>query len=71
MRSYIICLGLLLPAWAYTGLDSAEYMSEETKSAARSQPRAILMGCASMFIFGLGLVISLLFSMPVSWWWSQ
>lgn len=64
-RRYIACLGLLLPAWAYTGLDSAEYMAEETVSAARMQPRAILMGCVSMFVLGLGLCISLLFGMPV------
>jgi amino acid transporter len=64
--SYVICLGLLLPAWAFTGLDSAEYMAEETQRASRMQPRAILMGCVAMFVFGLGLIISLLFSMPVS-----
>ena len=29
-RSYVVCLGLLLPAWAFTGLDSAECMAEET-----------------------------------------
>jgi amino acid transporter len=61
-----MCLGLLLPAWAFTGLDSAEYMAEETQRASRMQPRAILMGCVAMFVFGLGLIISLLFSMPVS-----
>jgi amino acid transporter len=61
-----MCLGLLLPAWAFTGLDSAEYMAEETQRASRMQPRAILMGCVAMFVFGLGLIVSLLFSMPVS-----
>lgn len=94
-------LGLLLPAWAYTGLDSAEYLcvwgsagsllrcaqavrayacttvtdappaararSEETINASRRQPRAILIGCLSMFVFGLALIISLLFSLPVRW----
>lgn len=61
---YVVCLGLLLPAWAFTGLDSAEYMAEETQKATRSQPRAILMGCVAMFVFGLGLILALLFSMP-------
>ncbi|KAF8071033.1 BAT1 [Scenedesmus sp. PABB004] len=61
---YIAALGLLLPAWAYTGLDSAQYMAEETFAATHAQPRAILLGAASMFALGLALVVSLLFSMP-------
>ena len=64
--SYIAVLGLLLPAWAYTGLDSAEYMSEETINSQNKQPRAIIYGCVSMFVSGLGLVIAFLFAMPVS-----
>ena len=32
-RSYILCLGLLLPAYSYTGIDGPAHMSEETNDA--------------------------------------
>jgi hypothetical protein len=37
-----------------------------TANQLRTVTLLILMGCVAMFVFGLGLIISLLFSMQVS-----
>jgi hypothetical protein len=40
-------------------------MAEETIGASRSQPRAIILGWATMCSAGLALLLALLFAMPV------
>lgn len=58
----IAILGLLLPAYSYTGMDGPCHMSEEVEGASMHPPKAILHGWAVMFVGGLSLIISLLFS---------
>jgi choline transport protein len=62
--SNIAILGLLLPAFSYTGMDGPCHMSEEVAGASMGPPKAILTGWAVMFFGGLSLIISLLFSIP-------
>lgn len=65
-HSNIAILGLLLPAYSYTGMDGPCHMSEEVEGASMAPSKAILVGWGVMFLGGLSLVISLLFSITVS-----
>ena len=58
-------LGLLLPAFSYTGMDGPAHMSEETAGASKGPPRAIMAGVGIMFSGGLAMILSMLFSMTV------
>eukprot|EP00775_Hariotina_reticulata_P000773 gene773-1085_t len=59
----IVVLGLLLPAFSYTGMDGPAHMSEETEGASMAPAKAILTGITVMFFGGLSLIIALLFSL--------
>jgi amino acid transporter len=48
----IAILGLLLPAYSYTGMDGPCHMSEEVQGASMHPPKAILYGWTVMFIGG-------------------
>eukprot|EP00882_Tetradesmus_deserticola_P027411 GHRQ01030331.1.p1 GENE.GHRQ01030331.1~~GHRQ01030331.1.p1 ORF type:complete len:181 (+),score=18.42 GHRQ01030331.1:157-699(+) len=48
----IAILGLLLPAYSYTGMDGPAHMSEEVEGASMHPPKAILHGWAVMFVGG-------------------
>jgi amino acid transporter len=48
----IAILGLLLPAYSYTGMDGPCHMAEEVEGASMHPPKAILHGWAVMFIGG-------------------
>lgn len=61
--AYIAMLGLLLPAYAYTGYDGPAHMAEESNDASIANPRGIMMGMYFMAITGWVWCISLLFSM--------
>jgi amino acid transporter len=61
--SNIAILGLLLPSYSYTGMDGPCHMSEEVEGASMGPAKAILSGWGVMFVGGLGLVISMLFSL--------
>lgn len=61
---YIAILGLLLPAYSYTGVDGPVHMAEEVHGSEMGPPKAIMSGIAIMFVGGLSMIIALLFSMP-------
>jgi amino acid transporter len=50
----IAILGLLLPAYSYTGMDGPCHMSEEVQGASMHPPKAILYGWMVMFVGGAG-----------------
>lgn len=47
-RSYTFILGLLLPAYSFTGYDGPAHMSEESTNASMAAPWGILLGVVFM-----------------------
>ncbi|KXZ54383.1 hypothetical protein GPECTOR_5g461 [Gonium pectorale] len=58
---YTFILGLLLPAYSFTGYDGPAHMSEETTNASLAAPWGILLGVLFMIFMGWTWVLSLLF----------
>ncbi|GFR47638.1 hypothetical protein Agub_g9380 [Astrephomene gubernaculifera] len=58
---YTFILGLLLPAYAFTGYDGPAHMSEETTNASMAAPWGIMLGVVFMIVTGWSWVVSLLF----------
>jgi amino acid transporter len=46
--SYTFLLGLLFPAYSFTGLDGPAHMSEESTNASMAAPWGIILGVAFM-----------------------
>ncbi|MGO8959266.1 MAG: amino acid permease [Streptosporangiaceae bacterium] len=59
---YILPVGLLLAQYTFTGYDASAHMTEETRSAARSGPRGIVMSILISLIAGWVLLIGLTFA---------
>ncbi|MEW5314313.1 MAG: hypothetical protein WDW38_005821 [Sanguina aurantia] len=59
---YIFLLGLLFPAYSFTGYDGPSHMSEESLDAGMAAPVGILTGIAVMTIVGWMMNVALLFS---------
>jgi amino acid transporter len=55
-------LGLLVTSWTYTGFDGSFHMSEETQRAATSAPKGITDAIRFSAIFGLILILSLVYA---------
>lgn len=55
-------LGLLVTSWTYTGFDGSFHMSEETQGAATSAPKGILQSIRFSAVFGLILMLSLVYA---------
>src|SRR5262249_3250013 len=51
-NTWVFLLGLLLPIYTITGYDASAHTSEETKKAAHSVPRAMVMSVVWSAIFG-------------------
>lgn len=58
---YVFILGMLFPAFSFTGLDGPAHMSEESTNASLSAPWGIMLGVVFMIVFGFAWNISLLF----------
>ncbi|KAG2436300.1 hypothetical protein HXX76_006611 [Chlamydomonas incerta] len=58
---YTFILGLLLPAYSFTGYDGPAHMSEESTNASMAAPWGILLGVVFMIFVGWAWVLSLLF----------
>ncbi|GLC56117.1 hypothetical protein PLESTB_001066200 [Pleodorina starrii] len=58
---YVFILGLLLPAYSFTGYDGPAHMSEESTNASMAAPWGIIMGVLFMIVVGWSWVVSLLF----------
>jgi amino acid permease (GABA permease) len=61
-KFYVILLGLLLAQYTFTGYDASAHMTEETKSAAVSGPRGIVMSILVSLIAGWVLLIGVTFA---------
>ena len=59
---YVILLGLLLAQYTFTGYDASAHMTEETKSAAVSGPRGIVMSIVVSLVAGWILLIGVTFA---------
>ena len=59
---YVIMLGLLLAQYTFTGYDASAHMTEETKSAAVSGPRGIVMSILVSLVAGWVLLIGVTFA---------
>ena len=61
-KFYVILLGLLLAQYTFTGYDASAHMTEETKSAAVSGPRGIVMSILVSLVAGWILLIGVTFA---------
>jgi amino acid permease (GABA permease) len=59
---YVAMLGLLLAQYTFTGYDASAHMTEETKDAARSGPRGIVMSILVSLVAGWILLIGITFA---------
>lgn len=60
--AYVAVCGLLMAQYTITGFDASAHLSEETKDAARSAPKGVLMSIGVSWVFGWFLILCLLFS---------
>jgi amino acid permease (GABA permease) len=61
-KFYVVLLGLLLAQYTFTGYDASAHMTEETKSAAISGPRGIVMSIIVSLVAGWVLLIGVTFA---------
>jgi amino acid permease (GABA permease) len=61
-KFYVLLLGLLLAQYTFTGYDASAHMTEETRSAARSGPRGIVMSIVVSLFAGWLLLIGITFA---------
>jgi amino acid permease (GABA permease) len=59
---YVILLGLLLAQYTFTGYDASAHMTEETRDAATSGPRGIVMSIVVSLVAGWVLLIGVTFA---------
>jgi amino acid permease (GABA permease) len=59
---YVAALGLLLAQYTFTGYDASAHMTEETKDAARSGPKGIVMSILVSLVAGWVLLIGITFA---------
>jgi amino acid permease (GABA permease) len=59
---YVFGLGLLLAQYTFTGYDASAHLTEETKDAARSAPRGIVMSIVVSLIAGWVLLLGVTFA---------
>ncbi|WP_042415116.1 amino acid permease [Streptacidiphilus anmyonensis] len=59
---YVAALGLLLAQYTFTGYDASAHMTEETKDAARSGPKGIVMSILVSLLAGWVLLIGITFA---------
>ena len=59
---YAVGVGLLSVSWVFTGIDASAHMSEETISAARSAPKAMVRAVAVSAVVGFVLLLALIWS---------
>lgn len=60
--AYVAVCGLLMAQYTITGFDASAHLSEETKDAAKSAPKGVLMSIGVSWLFGWFLILCLLFS---------
>jgi amino acid transporter len=63
-NAWVFLLGLLLPIYTITGYDASAHTSEETKKAARSVPRAMVMSVIWSALFGYLFLCAFVLMIP-------
>jgi amino acid transporter len=61
---WVFALGLLMPIYTITGYDASAHTSEETRKAAHSVPRAMVMSVIWSAIFGLVFLVPFVLMLP-------
>ena len=61
-KFYVVLLGLLLAQYTFTGYDASAHMTEETRDAAVSGPRGIVMSILVSLVAGWVLLIGVTFA---------
>ena len=59
-------MAILMSQFTITGYDACAHMSEETTTADKSAPIAIIMSVGVSALIGFGYILALLFSIQVS-----
>lgn len=59
---YVFALGLLLAQYTFTGYDASAHMTEETRDAATSAPRGIVMSIVVSLVAGWVLLLGVTFA---------
>ncbi|MBF9068939.1 amino acid permease [Streptacidiphilus sp. NEAU-YB345] len=59
---YVAALGLLLAQYTFTGYDASAHMTEETRDAARTGPRGIIISILVSLVAGWVLLIGITFA---------
>jgi amino acid transporter len=59
---YVSCIGLLMCLFSFSGYEGGAHMAEETKNAASSAPRGIVLTCIVTAFTGLVYIIGLLYA---------
>ena len=59
---YVFAIGLLLAQYTFTGYDASAHLTEETRDAARSGPRGIVMSIIVSWIAGWILLLGVTFA---------
>ena len=63
-NAWIFMLGLLLPIYTITGYDASAHTSEETRNAAMSVPRGMVMSVVWSLLFGWVMLCSFVLLLP-------
>ncbi len=63
-NTWIFLLGLLMPIYTITGFDASAHTSEETRNAAHSVPRGIVMSVVWSGVFGYLMLCSFVLMLP-------
>jgi amino acid transporter len=59
---YVSCIGLLMCLFSFSGYEGGAHMAEETKNAASSAPRGIVLTCIVTAFTGLVYITGLLYA---------
>ena len=60
--AYVSCIGLLMCLFSFAGYEGGAHMAEETKNAAKSAPRGIILTCVVTGVTGLLYIGGLLYA---------
>ncbi|CAF3691202.1 unnamed protein product [Adineta steineri] len=61
---YVCCISILSTLFSFSGYEAGAHLAEETKSADRTVPRAIIITCIGSSIVGFIYLFALLFAIP-------
>jgi amino acid transporter len=59
---YVCSIGLLMCLYSFSGYEGGAHMAEETRNAASSAPRGIILTCFATGLIGLIYIVGLLYA---------